>query len=121
MLGKTIRIEGAPFTIIGVTAQRFHGLQLGFPPAVTFLLTQEYALASNTPNKSPFFWADVLVRLKPGVTQREIEAQLEHEMAQVARRIPACGRFKGANREELLSMPPKISSGVSRDRLFLAG
>lgn len=107
VLGQTIRIEGAPFTIIGVTEQRFHGLELGFPPAVTFLLSQEYALDSNTPNKSTFFWADVLARLKTGVTQREIQAQLATKWRRLL------DRFKGANREELLSMPPKITSGAS--------
>jgi putative ABC transport system permease protein len=36
VLGQIIRVEGAPFTIIGVTEPRFHGLLLGFPPGSHF-------------------------------------------------------------------------------------
>ncbi len=113
VLGRTIRVEGTWFTIIGVTEQRFHGLELGFPPGVTFLLSQEYALDPNTPNKSTFFWADVLARLRPGVTQREIQAQLDTKWRRLLDEYLPTDRFKGANRQELLSMPPKITSGAS--------
>ena len=112
VLGQTIRIEGAPFTIIGVTEQRFRGLQLGFPPGVTFLLSQEYALASETPKRA-FFWADVLARLKPGVTQGEIQAELETKWRRLLDEYLPADQFKGVHREEILSMPPKITSGAS--------
>jgi putative ABC transport system permease protein len=113
VLGQIIHVEGAPFTIIGVTEQRFHGLLLGFPPGVTFLLSQEYALHSNTPNKSTFFWADVLARLRPGVTHGQIQAKLETKWRRLLDEYLPTDRFKGANREEILSMPPKIISGAS--------
>ncbi len=113
VLGQTIRIEGAPFTIIGVTEQRFHGLLVGFPPAVTFLLSQEFAPDSNTPNRSPFFWADVLARLRPGVTQREIQAELDTKWRRLLDEYLPANQFRGANRAEILSMPPKITSGAS--------
>ena len=40
VLGKVIRVEGIPFTIIGVTQRGFEGLLLGFPPQVLLPITQ---------------------------------------------------------------------------------
>jgi predicted permease len=40
VLGKTVRVEGTPFTIIGVTQREFEGLLLGFPPQILLPITQ---------------------------------------------------------------------------------
>jgi putative ABC transport system permease protein len=113
VLGQVIRIGGVPFTIIGVTEQRFHGLLVGFQPAVSYLLSQDYAVGSNAPSKSTFFWADVLARMRPDATQQQMQALLETKWRRLLEEYLPPDRFKGANREELLSMPPKITSGAT--------
>jgi predicted permease len=40
VLGKVIRVEGVPFTIIGVTEREFEGLLLGFPPHILLPISQ---------------------------------------------------------------------------------
>lgn len=112
VLGRTIRIEGAPFTIVGVTEPRFHGLLLGFPPGVTFLLSQEYSLEAN-PSKRLFYWADVFARLKPGVTVPQVRARLGTEWRRLLDDSLPTDRFKGAQRAELLNMPPKITPAAN--------
>ncbi len=113
VLGQTIGIGSDRFTIIGVTEQHFRGLLLGFPAAVSFLLSQEYALRPGAPKETPFFWANVLARLKPGASQRELQAQLETKWRRLLDEYLPGDRFKAANREEILSMPLEITSGAT--------
>jgi predicted permease len=122
VLGRTIRIASLPYTIIGVTESRFNGLLLGYPPAVSFLLSQEYAQEALTPGSRGFFWADVLSRLKPGVTTSQLQVRLAVEWRRLLDLYLPADRFKAAQREEILSMPPKVvpaANGVDytlRDR-----
>jgi len=108
VLGRTIRIGNYPYTIIGVTESRFHGLLLGYPPAVSFLLSQAYASEAITPGSRGFFWADVLARLRPGITTSQLQAHLAVEWRRLLDLYLPPDRFKGAQRDELLSMPPKV-------------
>jgi predicted permease len=124
VLGRTIRIGSYPYTIIGVTEPRFHGLLLGYPPAVSFLLSQAYASEAVTPGSRGFFWADVLARPKPGITSSQLQAHLAAEWRRLLDLYLPLDRFKGAQRDELLSMPPKVvpaANGVDytlRDRFI---
>ena len=80
VLGKSIRMEGVPFTIIGVTERRFQGLLLGFPPAISFPISQEINPDfGDTHAARMFYWADVFARLKPGVTPQQLRAHLQIE------------------------------------------
>jgi len=44
-----MRIEGKPFTIIGVTEPRFEGFLLAFPPSVSFPVTQVVSPTRSDP------------------------------------------------------------------------
>lgn len=39
-VGRTVRVEGVPFTIVGVAARKFDGLLVGFPPRLLMPLSQ---------------------------------------------------------------------------------
>lgn len=78
VVGRIIRINGHPLTIIGVAARGFHGVYTGSP-------TDLYVPISSVENLRPDFsgwrlpnwhWLDTLGRLKPGVTVRQAEASL---------------------------------------------
>jgi predicted permease len=111
VLGQIIRIEGAPFTIIGVTEPRFHGLLLGFPPGISFPISQ--LAADGRPGASPFYWADILARLKPDATPQQVRATLAGQWRRLLDAALPVARFQGAQRDELLRMPPVVISGAN--------
>src|SRR5215472_1207546 len=83
--GKTMVVNGLPLTIVGVTPPDFFGLQPGTLPGIFIPLTQYSAdLERQYPcdNGLTFisdpktWWAGVVGRLKPGVTEREAQAEL---------------------------------------------
>ena len=109
-LGRTIRIEGVPFTIVGVTEPRFHGLLLGFPPGISYPISQ---MDGQRPDSPGFYWADVFARLKPGVKPEEVRAKLAGEWRRFLDTSLPPARFKGAQRAELLSQAPVVTSGAN--------
>lgn len=112
VLGQSIRIEGVPFSIIGVTPPSFHGLLLGFAPRVSFPITQEIN-PDSFGEVSPahiFYWAQVFARLKPGVTARQLQARLQVEWpGMLERGLPA--GVAGADRKEQLRQPVAVVDG----------
>ena len=79
VVGKQIRVEGHPFTIVGVTRKWFAGMTAGQPPDITIPITA-YPMVSEG-NEFPlesrsFLWIFVIGRLKDGVTIEQARAQL---------------------------------------------
>lgn len=79
-IGKTIRIEGIPFVVIGVTRPGFTGMGLATEPDVTIPLTSEPLIVGTNPEKlytSSRPWLRLTGRLRQGVTLAQARAQLE--------------------------------------------
>jgi len=111
VLGQTIRVDGSPFTIIGVTEPRFQGFLLGYPPGVYFPITQAVSptradsLAART-----FYWGFAFARLKPGVIYDQVKAQLQVDWRRrLDESLPA--RIQGRQRAEALAEPLVVTSG----------
>jgi predicted permease len=84
-IGKTIRLEGISFTVVGVTRPGFTGMGLATEPDVTIPLTAAASIMGADPDKlysGSHFWLRLTGRLKPGVT-------LAHARAQVSAIWPA--------------------------------
>jgi predicted permease len=82
VIGKILKIEGAAFTIIGVTRPDFTGISAERPPEITIPLTAEPLLAGDSDVQKHLRRADAFLleaagRLKPGVRFEEAQAQLE--------------------------------------------
>jgi predicted permease len=81
-LGREIRIEGIPFTVVGVTKAGFGGLGLGEDPEVTIPLYGLGLVLRNSVGR-PYDLRDrrltltVAARLKDGVTVEQARAHLE--------------------------------------------
>ncbi|MCC6364918.1 MAG: ABC transporter permease [Bryobacterales bacterium] len=73
VLGKTLRIEGVPCTIIGVTEPRFSGLLLGFPAKVIFPMALHRRTAADG---QPFSWVTGFLRRRPTATAGDMRAHL---------------------------------------------
>ena len=82
VIGRVLRIEGAAFTILGVTRQGFLGVSADRLPEVTIPLNAEPLLAGDSDvqkhlRRAVFFMLEAAGRLKPKVRLEEARAQLD--------------------------------------------
>jgi predicted permease len=83
--GKTMVVNGRPVTIVGVTPPDFFGLEPGSIPGIFLPLLQYLGEAAGQNssdnldeiNDPKSWWAGVVGRLKPGVTEKEAQAELQ--------------------------------------------
>ncbi len=74
VVGRILRVEGLPLTIIGVTPPGFAGLQMDIAPDVTVPASLLPALGVS---RAGITWVNYLVaRLRPGVTLAQARAQV---------------------------------------------
>ena len=94
VIGKTILLNNAPFTIVGVTEPEFYGVQPGEKvdisvPITTVTLVNPAFATTGSPYdtlKAPFRnWLYVMGRLQPGVTKEKATVSLQPVFAQSMR------------------------------------
>ena len=91
IVGKTIRINRLPYTVFGVAPPDFHGTELLYWPEVWVPMMMEPQIEAGNP------WLDnrntwntyVIGRLKPNVSTRQTEADLNAIAAQLTREYPS--------------------------------
>src|SRR5260370_34528687 len=90
IVGKTIRINRQPFTVLGVAGKGFHGTEIFYWPEVWVPMMMEPQIEVGNP------WLEhrgtrntwVLGRLKPGIPAAQAEANLNAIAAELARGQP---------------------------------
>ena len=92
IVGKTIKINDHPLTVVGVAPHGFIGTQLfNFVPDVWVPAMMQQSIA---PSEGNFLegrgnrWINVRARLKPGVTLKQAQAALNVVAGQLARQYP---------------------------------
>lgn len=98
VLGTTVRLEGVPFTVVGVAAESFDGIDsertdLWVPLSAYPVVRKsdpEAATLLTDPNRC---CVDVSARLKPGVSRGEAQAELGALFRQYSSAIPREGAF----------------------------
>lgn len=87
IIGKSVRVSGVPFTIIGVTRRGFRGISPDIREGVIIPLTAEPVITSETGfdlkdvrehlERADSLWLSAEGRLKAGMTLGQAKAQLE--------------------------------------------
>ena len=121
VLGKQARIEGQPFTIVGVTRKWFTGITPGEPPNLTIPITAYPSIldpgnAFGLDDRSKL-WVRITGRLRDGVTIEQARAQLQSFWPQVLL-ATASTETPGLRRQTFLSMGLDVSpvrTGFARD------
>src|SRR6185369_13402405 len=85
VIGQTLRLNGKPYTIVGVTDPGFRGLRLGLPPE--FWLPMTTASDDATSGRGDR-GIELVGRLKPGVTPQQAQTQLTTIAARLAQAYP---------------------------------
>ena len=77
-VGKTLPVEGQPFTIIGVLPPEFFGLQVGETLDFVIPIANEIKIRpSSWLGRESFGWLNIVGRLQPGVTPARARAALD--------------------------------------------
>jgi predicted permease len=79
-VGRTIRLNGHPFTVVGIAPAAFLGVSLDSLPdfwlPISMVEQAEPEWGKDLPDRG-FSWLDIVGRLKPGVSIREAQSELD--------------------------------------------
>ncbi|MGI9075218.1 MAG: ADOP family duplicated permease [Bryobacteraceae bacterium] len=125
VIGKTIKIEGVPFTIIGVARRGFTGMSAEEEPEVTVPLTAEPLFfggpgdVQKRLSRRESLWLDAAGRLKSGFTLEQARAQLESLWPSIHKEMaPTDGT--SAQAANFMALQIKVEPG-SRGASFVRG
>ena len=79
-VGRTLRVEGQPFTIVGVTPPGFFGVAVGMSPDVTIPVTMLPRLRSDERDslvQANQFWLNIMGRVRPGMSIAQADAAFQ--------------------------------------------
>jgi predicted permease len=90
IVGRTVRINKHPYTIVGVTPEGFYGTEKFLQPEVFVPMANEAALEGinwleSRSEKERVF---AIARIKDGITKGEVQAELNTIAARIARQNP---------------------------------
>jgi len=119
-IGKIIKIENLPFTIIGVSRDGFDGMSADTEPNVTVPLTAEPLINGHSDiqkhlQRPEALWLDGAGRLKPGVTLGQAQAQLDSVWPSIRNSLMATQQTPA----QRLFSSTAYESGVRRGREFI--
>jgi predicted permease len=79
MVGQTIRLNGTPFTVIGIAPPAFEGTSIGQPTKVFVPIAMQPTVAPTGPSLTDerAAWFYPFARLKPGVTIEQADASMK--------------------------------------------
>jgi predicted permease len=93
VVGKAIKVNNVPITIVGVIAPTFSGVQqpVANPPDISLPLSLDPQLSTGPATDPPrlsqptYWWLQVMGRLKPGVSPAQVQGNLEGVFQNTAR------------------------------------
>jgi predicted permease len=89
IVGKTVRINKHPYTIVGVTPEGFYGTEKILQPDIFVPMANEVSLGEGDwleSRRERNVWS--IVRIKDGVTMPQVQAELNTIAARIARQYP---------------------------------
>jgi predicted permease len=123
-IGRAVKIDGLPFTIIGVTRRAFSGMRSDGSPDVTIPLPAEPVITGRRDIQKAFQrrgerWLDAAARLRPGVTLHQAQAQLQAQWPAIREATLPLDQPL-ADREAYRALHLSVESGATGDS-FLRG
>ena len=118
IVGQTIKLNGYPFEIIGVTEPGFNGVEVGVAPDIRIPIMMNGEVRPGPPvfENRGNSWLAAMARLKPGVTIEEARSATD-TLFQIARE-PELRRVKGDSMDDRVFRSLRIhldsaSTGIS--------
>jgi predicted permease len=106
IVGSQVRLNGYPFTVVGIGPPGFEGTNVGFPNNVWVPVTMKAALTPSDTGieEERYAWFYLFGRLKPGVDIRQAEASMKvtyRQLQEQELRMPYFTRYP-QDREKFL-------------------
>ena len=130
VLNRTMVVNGHNFTVIGIAARGFDGIE---PGSVTELFVPVTMKAWMTPNISGFedltdrrsAWLQIVGRLNPGVTSQQAKASMQvlfHQIIEFEAKDPQIARISDYDRQQFLRrtidvLPAATGRSFLRDQM----
>lgn len=110
IVGKTVMLSGRPFTVVGVAAPSFHGIDSLLNARFWVPLGEIQALMPIAPESTSrsSHWLSVVGRLRTGVTRAEANAELATLAKHYAEAYPQTDKGGGFRTEQAGSLAPKL-------------
>src|SRR5918993_1936116 len=109
VVGKTIRVNDYPMTIVGVSAEGFIGLDPAGSPQIRVPIQMKPVLFPDWPwlhaDNRRARWVQVFARLKPGYTVESAQGPLQGLFTQIRQyemTLPAASTWSAYNREQFM-------------------
>ncbi len=89
-IGKTIHLNGYPFTVAGILPPGFFDVEVGSAPEIWIPMAMQAQLfpGSDRLRQWGAFWVNIMARLKPGVSEQEAQAATEVLSQQIYQEAP---------------------------------
>ena len=112
VIGRTIRVNNYPLTVIGVARPGFNGLEPGMAASIFVPMTMVPVIFADYDRGFRFFdwrlrWVNVYGRLKPGITIRQAKAGLQplfHQIQEMEMRQPGFRAATVYDKEQYVKM-----------------
>jgi predicted permease len=120
ILGKTFRLSGRTFTVIGVAPSGFHGLDGILNTEFWISFGNVESLVPNLPKRTArdYHWVTAVGRMRPGVSRAQVGAELDTLAGRFAAAYPATDKGNGFHIDQAGSLSPRDKPAIT---LFLAG
>src|SRR5262249_8376373 len=109
-IGKTIHVNNAAMTIVGVSAAGFAGLDPVDPPQIRVPILMEPTMMPESAqlkmDDRRTRWVQVFGRLKPGYTVQSAESSLQHlftEIRAYETTLPAASKWSAYSRQQFMT------------------
>ncbi len=107
IVGKAQMLNGMPHTIIGVAPEGFHGTFVGWAMQfwVPASMEERFSSGANKLEDRGAQWIEGFVRLKPGVTREQAQAEISAVAKRLENDYPATNRGRGVRLFPLWKTP----------------
>jgi putative ABC transport system permease protein len=117
IVGKTVRLSGKQFTVVGVAPPGFHGIDLILDSEFWVPLGDMDEMVAALPQLPSeqcrnCTWVTVIGRVKPGLTTAAIDAELNTLAKRYAAAYPATDKGEGFRTQAAGKLPPKFQRVV---------
>lgn len=109
LVGKTIRLSGRTFTVVGVAPIAFHSVDQILSCEFWVPLGMAAQLVPNLPPRESreYHWLAVVGRMRPGATRAQVKAELQAVAQRFARSYSATDKDNSFVFEQAGSLPPR--------------
>jgi predicted permease len=114
IVGKPILLSGRTFTVVGIAPAAFRSVGQILDTHFWVPLGVTHQLVAHLPaqNARDYHWLSVVGRMRPGVTRKEVEAELTTIGARLAQSFPATDKDITFPVEQAGSLPPREKSAT---------